>query len=401
MPSASSLRQGPLALFLIGFVTFALLYAVQPLLPAFAREFHLSAADSALALSMSTGLLALSILCSAMVARRMDRRQLMLGAILMATLLNGLSAVCTDWWQVLICRAFMGAFLGAVPATAMAYLGDTVEVSRLARSMGLYVAGTAMGGMSGRVGIAVIADLFGWRAGLLSMSALCLLAAAGIALMILNKRPLPASAPPSSTAPLFPWRDLLTHPTLPKLFLCGGIASGIFVTAYNYAGFHLLSAPFQLRPAQVGLIFSCYLFGVASSSLSGRWVEAMGSTRVLKWSCATTALGIVTTQASHLAAFILGLCLMTGGFFAMHAVCSGLVGKVAGPCKAQATSLYLLAYYIGSSALGYAGGWLWDHGGWPALSVGLMAALAVFMLLIRAMERQPAAPFSTPARATV
>lgn len=399
MSSGSSARQGPLALFLIGFVTFALLYAVQPLLPAFAHDFRVSAAGSALALSMSTGLLALSILASSMVARRFERRRLMVGAILLATLLNGLSALCTDWWQVLVCRALLGVFLGAVPATAMAYLGDTVEPSRLAKTMGLYVAGTAMGGMSGRVGIALVADLFGWRTGLMGMSALCLLAAVGIALMILDTSPSPVNLPAPRPAPLSPWRDVLRHPTLPKLFLCGGLASGLFVTAYNYAGFHLLSAPFELRPAQIGLIFSCYLFGVASSSLSGRLVEAFGSARVLTGSCATTALGLLITQTGQLPGFILGLCLMTAGFFAMHAVCSGLVGKVAGQRKAQATSLYLLAYYVGSSVLGYAGGWLWDHGGWPTLSVGLLATLGLFIRLVHAMAQQPDAPLASAPRA--
>ncbi|WP_052162094.1 MFS transporter [Aquabacterium sp. NJ1] len=399
MSSGSSIRQGPLALFLIGFVTFALLYAVQPLMPVFAREFHTSAAGSALALSMSTGLLAVSILASSLVARRFERRRLMISAILLATVLNALSVICTDWWQVLLCRALLGVFLGAVPATAMAYLGDTVEPSRLAKTMGLYVAGTAMGGMSGRVGIALVADLFGWRTALLGMSVLCLLAALGIALMMLGQSPRSTPVTPPRQMPLAPWHDVLFHPTLPKLFLCGGIASGIFVTAYNYAGFHLLSAPFALRPAQVGLIFSCYLFGVASSSLSGRLVDAWGSARVLTGSCATTAIGLAITQTSQLPAFILGLCLMTAGFFAMHAVCSGLVGKVAGPRKAQATSLYLLAYYVGSSVLGYAGGWLWDHGGWPVLSIGLLATLALFMWLVHAMAQQPDAPLASAPRA--
>lgn len=123
MSSGFLVRRDSLALFLIGFVTFALLYAVQALLPAFASDFQVSAADSALALSVSTGMLALSILLSAVVARRMDRRRLMLGAILAATLLNGVSAMSTQWWQVLICRALLGVCLGAVPATAMAYLG--------------------------------------------------------------------------------------------------------------------------------------------------------------------------------------------------------------------------------------------------------------------------------------
>jgi MFS transporter, YNFM family, putative membrane transport protein len=52
-------RRASLALFLGGFATFSLLYCVQPLLPEFAAEFGVSAAQSSLALSLSTGLLAL------------------------------------------------------------------------------------------------------------------------------------------------------------------------------------------------------------------------------------------------------------------------------------------------------------------------------------------------------
>lgn len=389
MSSGFLVRRDSLALFLIGFVTFALLYAVQALLPAFASDFQVSAADSALALSVSTGMLALSILLSAVVARRMDRRRLMLGAILAATLLNGVSAMSTQWWQVLICRALLGVCLGAVPATAMAYLGDTVPSRQLARAMGLYVAGTAMGGMTGRVGIALVSDPWGWRAGLLGMSILCLLALAGMVRMMPADDARSGAGQLQARLPLLPWRELLIHPRLSRLFACGGLASGIFVTAYNYASFHLLGEPFSLRPAQVGLVFLCYLFGVASSGLSGRLVEASGSARVLRGACVLTAVGVGLSLVLHIAAFVLGLCLMTAGFFALHAVCSGLVGKESGPHKAQATSIYLLAYYIGSSVLGYAGGWLWGHGGWPWLCGGLLAALAVFMALLRTLERQP------------
>ena len=51
-----------LALFLAGFATFSLLYCVQPLLPAFAKTFGVSPAESSLALSLSTSLLAFAIL---------------------------------------------------------------------------------------------------------------------------------------------------------------------------------------------------------------------------------------------------------------------------------------------------------------------------------------------------
>ena len=67
----------------------------------------------------------------------------------------------------------------------------------------------------------------------------------------------------------------------------------------------------------------------------------------------------------------LGLALFTLGFFAAHAVASGQVGQRAKGAKAQASSLYLCAYYLGSSAVGYAGGYVWQHFGWLALLAAL------------------------------
>ncbi len=386
MPSETTDRRGPLTLFLIGFLTFALLYGAQPLLPTLAEAFRLSAADSALAMSVSTGALAITIFLGAVRPSRHDRRHVMLAALLAAIVFNALSGWSDAWWQVLACRALLGLCLGAVPATAMAYVGDTVPAARLASTMGLYVAGTAMGGMTGRVGIGFLSEALGWRAGLWIVSGL------GAAVLVLLAWSLsgardhhagPASASPQGAA----WRWIHRHPRLPRLFLCGGLASGIFVTAYNYAGFRLMGAPFLLGAGQIGLIFGCYLFGVASSSLSGGWVNRWGTVRVLYASCALTAMGVLVSLSEHLPVFVAGLALMTAGFFAMHAVCSGWVSKDAGGHKPKATGLYLLSYYVGSSVFGYAGGWLWVHGGWGLLSGGLLAGVAVFVVQVRDMGR--------------
>ncbi len=391
-------RRGPLTLFLIGFLTFALLYGAQPLLPAFADTFGVSAAHSALAMSVSTGTLAVTIFLGAVRPSRHDRRHLMLAALVLAIVFNALSGVSQTWAQLLMCRALLGLFLGAVPATAMAFVGDTVPAARLAGTMGLYVAGTAMGGMTGRVGIGFLSELWGWRTGMLTVSALGVAVWVPLAWSLSGLTDRHAAAGhASSPAPTSVWRWILRHPRLPRLFLCGGLASGIFVTAYNYAGFRLMGAPFGLSPGQIGLIFACYLFGVASSGLSGGWVNRWGTVRVLYASCALTAVGVLVSLSDHLAVFVAGLALMTAGFFAMHAVCSGWVSKDAGAHKPKATGLYLLSYYIGSSVVGYTGGWLWMHGGWLLLCGGLLGGVAVFVAVVRGLSRTLVAPAAVAA----
>jgi len=373
-------------LFLIGFITFALLYAVQPLLPSLARRYALGSADSALALSVSTGALAFAIWLCAARAAAWDRRRLMLSALLLAALFNAASAFSVNWPQLLVCRALMGLCLGAVPAMAMAHVAETAPPGQVAGAMGLYVAGTALGGMTGRVGLGIVADQHGWTVGLLGVSVLCLIGV-GVVWCLMPSAARPQVQRPSGWVPRATWAALWSDPGLVRLFLCGGLASGLFVSAYNYAGFRLQGEPFLLSSAQIGLIFCCYAFGVMSSGVAGRLALRWGQQRVLWASVSITALGVLVSQADRLPVFVLGLCLMTMGFFAMHAVCSGWVGLVAPQAsKAQATALYLLSYYIGSSVLGYLGGWAWDHGGWLGLSAGLIAALFAFTVLFRGVK---------------
>jgi predicted MFS family arabinose efflux permease len=73
------------------------------------------------------------------------------------------------------------------------------------------------------------------------------------------------------------------------------------------------------------------------------------------------------------------LLLFTGGFFAAHSIGSGWTGLIATTGRAQAASLYNLAYYLGSSVLGWAGGLVFQRFGWTALAltvIGLAGATA-------------------------
>jgi predicted MFS family arabinose efflux permease len=63
----------------------------------------------------------------------------------------------------------------------------------------------------------------------------------------------------------------------------------------------------------------------------------------------------------------------TGGFFAAHSIGAGWTGAIAVTGRAQAASLYNLAYYLGSSIIGWAGGLVFQSLGWTALAVTVIA----------------------------
>ena len=61
---------------------------------------------------------------------------------------------------------------------------------------------------------------------------------------------------------------------------------------------------------------------------------------------------------------IAGIAVLTFGFFGAHSIASAWVGRRARTAKAQAASLYLFLYYVGSSVIGSLGGIFWERNGW-------------------------------------
>src|ERR1700722_17420349 len=86
-------RRVTLALAAAGFSTFAVLYCVQPLLPVFAAKFHLSPAESSLALSLSTGLLVIGLLIAGTLSDVGGSKQVMVGSLFASALLTLVASV--------------------------------------------------------------------------------------------------------------------------------------------------------------------------------------------------------------------------------------------------------------------------------------------------------------------
>jgi YNFM family putative membrane transporter len=376
-----------LALFLSGFSTFSLLYCVQPLMPAFTVEFGIGAAASSLSLSLATGFLAFSILCAGPLSERLGRRGPMFGSMALAAAFNLVAALAPTWHLILIARAMEGFALGGVPAVAMAYLAEEIDPKGLGSAMGLYVGGTAFGGMMGRVGMSFLLGWFSWRIAMVTLGVFDLLAAIAFLKLLPPSRNFAPKKGLGAAHHFGLWHGHLTHARLPMVFGIGCLAMGAFVTTYNYAGFRLGEAPFSLTPAQSGLIFTSYLFGMVASPMAGRFADRLGRGPVLMSGLVLATVGILLTLHHGLPWMIAGIIALTIGFFVAHTVASGWVGSMANGAKGHASSLYLLAYYLGSSFLGSAGGWFWEAHGWGGVvsysGALLLCCLALGFLLWR------------------
>ncbi|NRR33292.1 MFS transporter [Oxalobacteraceae bacterium] len=364
------------AMFFGGFACFALLYCVQPLMPLLSQRFALTAAQSSLVLSVSTAALALSLLVSSPMSERLGRKPMMVAALAAAAVLTLLCACARNYPQLLVLRALMGVALGGMSAIAMAYLGEEIEPSSLGLSMGLYISGSAFGGMAGRLLTSVLSDFLSWRVALAAMGAAGLLAAWEFWRSLPPSRHFVRNDAAWSAMPAG-LRQHLGDAGMPCIYALAFLVMGSFVSLYNYIGYRLLASPFELRQSLVGAVSLLYLIGIVSSVWAGNLADRLGRRDVL-WRMVLVMLsGLLLTLFNWLPAIIAGIALFTFGFFATHAVASSWVGRRAVGQRALASALYLFFYYVGSSVLGSASGVLWGRGGWPGVVAILGLALAV------------------------
>lgn len=373
-PGHPAYRQAIIALFSGSFVTFAVLYCTQPLIPVLSQHFQITPAAASLSLSVTTMPLAVSMVIAAILSDRLGRKHIMAGSLLASAILALVAALCDHFTLLLAVRALQGLALAGFPAIAMAYVEEEVAPQYTGLVIGLYISGTAVGGMSGRLVVGALTDWFGWQAALGGIGCISL------AVAVWFWRHLPPSQ--HFTPKPRPWSALLPglartlrQPGLPWLYAIAFLVMGSFVTLYNYIAYPLLAPPYSLSQTAVGSVFLLYLVGTVSSTVVGRLADRYPRRRVLWSSIAVMLLGALITVTASLAGKIIGMAVFTFGFFGSHSVASSTVGQWAGAQKAQAASLYLLFYYTGSSVLGTSGGFCWSHYGWGGVIALVCTAL--------------------------
>lgn len=378
-----------LALFSAGLATFALLYCVQPILPVLSHEFGISPASSSISLSISTAMLASGLIFTGPLSDAIGRKKVMVMALLLASCCTLLSTLMTSWHGILVMRALTGLALSGVAAVGMTYLSEEIHPSYVAFSMGLYISGNSIGGMSGRLLSGVITDLFSWRIALATIGCFALASA----IMFWKILPESQHFKASSLRPKVLLLNVRLHwhdKGLPLLFTAGFLLMGSFVTLFNYIGYRLMLSPWSLSQATVGLLSVAYLTGTWSSPKAGALTARYGRGPVMISATGIMLAGLLLTLFSSLWLIFTGMLLFSAGFFAAHSVASSWIGPRARRARGQASSFYLFCYYAGSSVAGTLGGLFWHKFGWNGvggfIALMLIAALIVGNILHRRLR---------------
>lgn len=379
LPGTGDYRRVVVALFAAGVVTFELLYSTQAILPALASRFEVSTTEATLTVSLTTLSLGLAMLVVGPLSDVVGRTRLIHLSMLLSTACAIGCALAPSWTALLVLRCLMGVALAGLPAAATAYLREELHSSTQARAAGLYIGGTALGGMTGRLLTGYAADLGDWRWALTSAAVL----AAACALVV--RRLLPASrnfvAAPTGVRPMLRMaRRAVSDPALLGLYAIGGCAFGAMVAMLNVVTFRLEGPPFGLGLGAASLVFLVYPLGAASAASFGRLADRFGRRAVLPIGAVVAAVGALLTLSSSLVVLVGGLSLLAIGFFGLHGVASGWVparAHAGGGSAGQAASLYTFTYYLGAAVFGSLGAAAWTGAGWTGVVVLTVALLLV------------------------
>ncbi|MGW6790870.1 MFS transporter [Streptomyces chartreusis] len=319
----------------------------------------------------------LSLVMAAATAR-WPRRTLFLTGLGLSVVANLLTALVPDFGVALFARALAGLGGAMVTPAAVAAAAALAPPERRGRAISVVMAGlsaaTALGAPLGTAIGSLIGD---WRATMLFVSALGVLAAAGIALL-LPKIPNPPLVPLRARfAPLGDRRIGLTLLTTLLLF------TGLY-TVYSYIAEGLDRATGGSGTTLAILLF---VWGVASmigTLGSGSLVDRLGSRRIINTALVLLALdfALLPWFSAHLATAVVALVVwgMCGWGF-LTAQTHRLIGAM--PAAAPMLSgLNSATVYVGVSLaplLGQAG-MAWTGAHW----LGLISTVLIVLALIAA-----------------
>jgi len=373
-------------------VTFAVLYAPQPLMTVFSKEYGVSPAVASASISLPTLALAISLLFVPTVSRRIGRKRTMGYSLFATSVLAIVSGLSHGFGFFLAVRLLEGVTISGFPAIAIAYLNEEIAPACIGGAMGAYVAGTAVGGFVGRVAIGPLTDWFSWQVSFLVLGVACL----ACSLYFWSALPPSRNFAPARIAlrdSVMALGASLRRTELRLLYFMAFLLMGAYIMLLNYVGYPLTAAPYNLSQTLLGSLFVVNLFGVASSAWFGRLADRHSRTTLMGAACLIFASGALLTLVPSLWVKIAGLAVFVFGFFAAHATASGWVGVAASADrKATASSLYLLFYYAGSSVLGWLGGFLWADLGWPGLVAAICLLIATCWGLSILASRQIGGP---------
>jgi MFS transporter, YNFM family, putative membrane transport protein len=359
-------------------LTISALYAPQPLLPVLAREFGVSRDLAATLTTIVFIPLSLAPLLYGYLLEALELRRLLRGAVLLLAISQLLCFFAPSFHQLLLVRLGLGLLVPALLTALMTYVATTAPKPQLSRSMAIYIASTILGGFLGRACSGAIASWVGWRYSFLALAFSLLLAWLGLGRL----PPVPGQGLARPQADLLP--VVLANRQLLRIYVAIACLFFVFAAVMNFLPFRLTELSSKASELRIGLMYSGYLMGIATSLGAvriGRLLGGQMATMVAGFTLFCLAIvGLASSQVAVLFGIMFFFC---GAMFLVHATATGYVNGLSSEHRPMVNGLYVGFYYGGGALGSWLPGLVYRDWGWGAFLVvlGLVAGLGLLTLL--------------------
>lgn len=368
-----------IAVALAGAGAFLNLYSPQAVLPLLAKEFGATEAGIALIMFASTFAIAFTAPFTGVIADVLGRKRVITAAMIALVIPTAMTALSPNLETMIVWRFVQGLVLPPIFAVTIAYIGGEMPADEATGMTGIYTAGAALGGFTGRLLTGLLAEPIGWRGAFLVDAGLTALLAIAVIVLLPRERQFVRAA--NLTASL---KQMIKHLRNPKLLATYAVGFGVlfnFIATFTFVSFHLAAAPFNLSPAALGLIFTVYLIGTFLVPWVGKGVSRFGRRRFVVGILALWMGGVLLTLVPWLPAVIAGLTIAAACGFLCQASSQSYVATSSRTGISAAIGLYVTAFYVGGSVGAVLPGLAWDAAKWTG-TVAMVVGMQTIMMLI-------------------
>ena len=411
-PSPTSTRRTIAAVFLAGVSVFLVLYETQGLLPAIRDAYGIDGPTASLTVSATNVAMACFLIPFSMLAPRIGHaRQIGAGVIVAAILALVLPFTPTPELLIVV-RFLQGVAIASVPATAMAYLSLRLPPAALPGAIGVYIAGNTIGGLCSRLLTGLASEFLGWHGGLAFTAVISLVFGLVVVWLLRHdlfstarSRAVPADTDPTLTEAADPdavtagdsatevgdgqagtaqppRRAIPLRGGLWRIYLTGFLCMIVFGGSFTMLGTRLQQDPWRLSEGAVALFFLIYLVGTVVTTYYGRLATKFSRTRITLAGMVIALAGAGLTLVDSLVVIIIGMSLLTAGFFLGHTGASAAASAARpGVDSTRSAAIYLTDYYLGTSLGAWLSAVLFSGFAWPGV-VGMCAASLIAVLIL-------------------
>jgi predicted MFS family arabinose efflux permease len=386
-PVARTMTGGRTMLFAVaGGAAVGNLYWAQPLLEEIARSLGVPASVAGLLVTVTQVGYAVGIFLLVPLGDLLNRRRLIPTVLAVSGFALAGAAAAPSWVALFVALLLVG--VTAVGAQLLIPLAsELAEPAERGRVVGTIASGALIGILLSRTISGIVADLLGWRAIYVLAAVAAWVLAIVMARVVPTLPPRPAMSYPSLLRSVF--TAIGSHRAVPITLVLGAATFGTFTMFWTALTFLLTAPPFSYSLSTIGLVGLAGLAGALIARRAGRLHDRGLSVPVTG---AALSLGIVSLGLAALGATSIVVLLVAIVAFDV-ATQAGLVLNqtrllsIDPAARSRMNTAFVTSNFIGGALGSAAAGLLWNTGGWVAVLLGGIGALAVATLVWAANRR--------------